>query len=126
MVRILVVDDDVDVGNTIVAMLAGVDFEVVLESDPWHIQKTLSVEAFDLVISDIFMPEFDGFELVQKVKEINPLTRVLLMTGGTRHFPSGSRALTELTDSSEFLGANGVISKPFRKQELIDQVRKLL
>lgn len=126
MASILIIDDDVDVGNTVVAMLAGTGHEVMFESDPWRIKKMLSENSFDLIISDIFMPSFDGIEVVLTANKINPETKVLIMTGGSSNFPSGSQSLSDLAESSELLGARGVIMKPFRRQDLIDAVTKLL
>ena len=126
MAKILVVDDDDAIGATIKAMLSGSNHHVVFESDPRRIMEAVSNDRFDLIISDVFMPEFDGLELVMKVMETNPSTKVLVMTGGSRLFPNHSRDLEDITNSATLFGASKVIHKPFRKTELIDAVDSLI
>ncbi len=126
MARILVVDDISDIGVTVEAMLAGSGHDVMSESDPDRIRSALSKKIFDLIISDIFMPEFNGLELILKVREVSPATKVLVMTGGSPSFQRGTDALRDITDSAEIFGAVGVLHKPFRKKDLIDAVNELV
>lgn len=126
MANILIVDDDADVGITIRAMLAGSSHEVMYEGDPGRVKRILLESAFDIIISDVFMPEFDGIELVLMAREINPEVKIIVITGGSRHFPSGSGALQDITDSVEMFGANLVLAKPFRRRELIDAIETLV
>lgn len=126
MASILVVDDEVDIGSTIEAMLSGCGHNVQCESDPDRIRGVLKENYFDLIISDVFMPYFNGIELTLQVKEENPKTKVLLMTGGSSHFPSNSDALRDITGSAEAFGANAIINKPFKKSDLIDAVNGLV
>ncbi len=126
MAKILVVDDDSGVTTVIEAMLFGTGHEIILENKPKLVIGTLSSEAFDLVISDIFMPDCDGIELVLTIKKTSPKTKILIMTGGGRLFPSGTEALGDIISSAEMFGANATILKPFKRQQLIDAVSQLV
>lgn len=126
MAKILIVDDDADVTRTVEAMLFGTGHEVTCENKSKRVENILSETVFDLVISDIFMPEYDGIELVLDIKKASPGVRILIMTGGGRFFPPGSDALAEITDSARMFGASAVITKPFKRQQLLDAVSALI
>lgn len=122
MAKILVVDDDAGVSRTIQAMLFGTGHEVTCETNSKLVVDNLSTAVFDLIISDIFMPECDGIELVLKIREVSPETKILIMTGGGRMFPSGSESLGDIIEGAQLFGANTAIMKPFRRQQLVDTV----
>ena len=126
MARILVVDDDAGVTGTVEAMLFGTGHEVTCENKSMHVAGILSTEIFDLIISDVFMPDCDGIELVLRIKKASPETKILIMTGGGRLFPSGSQALGNIMGSAEVFGANAAIMKPFKRQQLVDAVAGLV
>lgn len=126
MAKILIVDDDEDVAQTVEAMLYGTGHEVTCENKPKLVTSLLSTEAFDLVISDVFMPEYDGIELVLDVKRASHKTKILIMTGGGQHFPSWSSALGDIIGSAKMFGANATIMKPFKRQQLVDAVSELV
>ena len=81
---------------------------------------------FDLVITDLFMPEFDGLELILGIREMALDTPVVLMTGGGQHFPLGGEGLNDLTESAELFGASYFLNKPFKKNDLAEIVKKAL
>lgn len=126
MARILIVDDDADVTGTVEAMLFGTGHEVTCENKSVHVAGILSREIFDLIISDVFMPDCDGVELVLRIKKASPKTKILIITGGGQLFPSGSEALGTIIGNTEIFGANAVLMKPFKRQQLIDAVAELV
>lgn len=71
-------------------------------------------EPFDLLITDIVMPGWDGPELARRVKSLRPDLRVLYITGFTRHI-----APAELVDAE-------VLDKPFQREKLLHAVRHVL
>lgn len=72
---------------------------------------------YDIVISDVMMPGLGGMELLRQVKESQPDTKVLLLTG----------LKTEDTVVNAFdLGADDFMTKPFNPKELVLRVKKLL
>lgn len=78
--RILVVDDDIGVCRSIHDLLAEDGCEVVMASGGLEALKVLDRIAVDLVVSDVVMPDLDGYDLFMEVKRRGP-TPVLLMTG---------------------------------------------
>ena len=66
------------------------------------------------LITDIFMPDMDGLELVQKAREEFPDTRVIVVSGG------GQRTKGDYFTSAELLGAHATLQKPFDVRQLMD------
>ncbi len=75
----------------------------------------LESEEFDLLLSDIVMPEMDGIELAQRCAEINPRTKVMFITGF---------AAVTLRASREQPNAK-VLSKPFHLRDLVLEVERV-
>jgi two-component system chemotaxis response regulator CheY len=114
----IVVDDDDLVRSTVSFILRALNFDVTEAACGEVALKLLSETPFDLVITDLFMPEFNGLELILGVKKLALTTPIVLMTGGGRNFPPGSEYLDNLTESAELFGASYVIHKPFKKNDL--------
>jgi DNA-binding NtrC family response regulator len=79
---ILVLDDEFDILTTIKSFLQKHGFHVYAFTDPHlaleHFQKNATI--YYLIISDIRMPQMNGFEFIKKVKEIKPKVKVFFMT----------------------------------------------
>ena len=80
--------------------------------------ELLEQKPFDLVVSDVAMPELTGFELLREVREHRPELPVVLMTGGSDDHERISRAVE--------LGASALIFKPFSHAELNEAVAAAL
>ena len=115
--RILVVDDD----EQILEMMQEILEEEELESDrclsALEAISKLSESKFDLVVSDVRMPEMDGFELLGFIKDRYPDTRVILMTGYTDDYDI-SDALIQ--------GADDYITKPFDIDKVVYSIKNSL
>jgi len=80
--RILVLDDNPDILTLIEALLTDDGHDVFTLSNGNNALKTIKNESdFDLVISDIFMPEKDGFEIIKEIKKNYPDIRILCISG---------------------------------------------
>jgi DNA-binding NtrC family response regulator len=116
MARILVVDDDALVRETIALALQAAGHSVVEASDGRIALQILSREPIDLVISDILMPEIDGIGLILAIQKQHPTMRVICMSGGDR---TGQIDYLELAAK---LGAQMVLAKPFTPKQLLAAV----
>ena len=126
MARILVVDDDRAVGATVEMILTKSGHSVVFELDSRKAVAIIKSEGTDLLISDLFMPEADGLQLVLELRNHGSKTPVILMTGGGRLFPRGDSGLDALTDSARMFGVREIVYKPFRQADLIAAVNRSL
>ena len=117
MADILLVDDEKSVSSTVALFLKKEGYNVEEQSNGPDAVERLKVKFFDLVITDLKMKPMDGLEVLRNVKEINPLTEVVVMTAyGT--VESGVKAMR--------LGAYDYIQKPFEKDEFVILVSKAL
>lgn len=120
MARILIVDDDGDVRETIGSLVRLDGHDPLM---PLHGAVAASIKAgfYDLVITDIIMPEMDGIEIVKLVREVNPGCPILAISGGSRNLPS------EMTlHLIEKLGADASLRKPFTRAQLQASIAALL
>jgi two-component system response regulator HydG len=115
--KILVVDDQRNMRTTLAMMLRGGGYEVDEAADGAQGREMGGTGAYDVVITDLRMGEYDGIEVLRTIKEAQPMTEVIVMTAyGT--IESAVEAMR--------LGAFDYIQKPFTEQELIVKVSKAL
>jgi DNA-binding NtrC family response regulator len=79
--RILVVDDEVDVLDFLKIYLESLGWEVITISSTSEAFKELEQRSFFLVLTDIAMPEMDGYEFISKIKDKQIPSQMALMTG---------------------------------------------
>lgn len=120
MRKILIIDDDDQILSLLArsAELAG--FAAVTAMDGREGQKLLEKQAFDLVITDLIMPEKEGMETITFIKKKFPAIKIIAISGGGRIGPE-----TYLPAALE-LGADRAFAKPFSVDELLNAVRQLL
>jgi two-component system, OmpR family, alkaline phosphatase synthesis response regulator PhoP len=117
--RILVVDDNLQNLELIVAYLDSLGCKVDTATDGPEALEKIQAEDFDLILLDVMMPKMSGFEVCSKLKS-DPRTRgipVIMVT-----------ALNELTDIERGIanGTDDFVSKPVNRLELLTRVRSLL
>ena len=118
---ILVVDDDVPLRKVIETALRGAGHNVIGTAGREEVLALLQSKDFDLVITDVLMPDIEGTEVIKAVKTHQPEAVVLAMSGG------GSQISTELclVIASE-MGAGVPLSKPFPMETLLRAVERAL
>jgi CheY-like chemotaxis protein len=117
---ILVVDDHPIMGEVVCEMLEDAGHLVRLASEGREALRKLSCARFDLLVTDIVMPEMDGIELIGEVRRRYPEIRIIAMSGGGERFPT----LDGLTIARR-LGAGASLNKPFLAEQLLDAVELL-
>lgn len=120
MAHILVVDDHPTVAAAITVVLRKAGHRVTVAHDGRAALALVDSEAWDLVVTDILMPELDGIGLLRALQSSRPKLPVLAISGGNR-FPADL-----CLSLASGLGARAVLQKPFETIELIDQVDALL
>ncbi len=116
LTRVLVVDDERAVGRITARMLnLDAEFDVVTEQDPTVALEKAQSESFDVVLSDILMPEMDGLELIRAIRAFNLDIPVILLTG-TPSLESAQRAVE--------LGAFRYLTKSVERRKLIETVKQ--
>jgi two-component system response regulator HydG len=117
MGKILVVDDQRNMRTTLAMMLRGGGHEVDEAANGEQGRESGATGAYDVVITDLRMGEYDGIDVLRGVKEAQPMTEVIVMTayGTIENAVEAMRA-----------GAFDYIQKPFTEQELIVKVSRAL
>ena len=82
MTNILIIEDEEILRKTLYKMVKSAGYEVSEASDGEKALELIKEKAFDLVITDIFMPNKDGLEIVQFVKKNKPNAKVISISGG--------------------------------------------
>ncbi len=120
-VRVLVVDDDTGVCHSLRDMLREEHCQVFTASDGLEALKVLQSQPVDVVLSDVVMPDMDGYDLYMELKERSPETPVVLMTA---YYYDKDHVIKR----SRLEGLNQVIFKkpidPKRLMAIIEQVSK--
>lgn len=117
--KVLLVEDEVDLGNVVTQYLEAMEFEVLwcktgeeafarFKKDPTH---------FEIIVIDIRLPEMDGFELAENIVKLSDTTPFLFLT-----------ARKEKTDKIRGLkiGADDYITKPFDIDELVLRIKNII
>ena len=115
MRRILLAEDEEAMRTYLARALGNAGYDVVAVDRGTAAIPLLESSEFDLLLSDIVMPEMDGIELAQRCAEISPRTKVMFITGF---------AAVTLKASRETPHAN-VLSKPFHLKDLVLEVERV-
>jgi DNA-binding NtrC family response regulator len=107
--RVLVLDDEPIVGRRLKPALAKMGWEVEIFEDPRRALERLAEAEFDVVVTDIRMDELTGIQVLERVREQSPRTRVILITG---------YAMMSVAREAMQKGAFDFIAKPFRPEDL--------
>src|SRR5258708_29914393 len=112
--RVLVIDDQQTARQTVRRIVESAGHEVVEANDGRSGLTAFRARAVDVVVTDILMPDMDGFETIRSLRAIAPDLRIIAI--------SGSRASLDLLRYAREFGATTAIAKPFRKAELLAAV----
>ncbi|HET8747077.1 MAG TPA: sigma-54 dependent transcriptional regulator [Ramlibacter sp.] len=107
--RILIVDDEDIVLRSCTRILDGDPYQVDSVLDPWEALRRIDENGYDIVVLDIMMPNIDGLQVLQHVKERHPDVDVIMMTGLSQ-IQTAVKAMK--------LGAFDYLPKPFDPDEL--------
>src|SRR5256885_11601356 len=122
--RILIVDDEDDINLLFKMVLEDNGFKVDTFNDPLVALQNFTAGAYDLVLLDMLMPNMNGFELYQKIREIDNKAKICLLTAsGINHEEFKRRAACGVTIAYP---ENCFISKPIENEELIKIVKSQL
>lgn len=117
---ILLVDDEAGVLETAAAGLEAEGFAVTCARDGREAIALLRTRTFNVVVTDILMPERDGLEVLMHVRGMKPRPGIIPISGGGRSL-SGAYTL----DAAVKLGGREPLAKPFTIEQLVAAVRNV-
>jgi len=115
MIRILLAEDDTSMREYLARALEKVGYHVTAVECGTAALPLLESERFDLLLTDIVMPEMDGIELAQRAGRIAPDMRVMFITG----FAAVALKAGKAAPSAK------ILSKPFHLRDLVAEVDRL-
>jgi CheY-like chemotaxis protein len=119
MIKVLLVDDDADFRGMLQSALQLAGYPVALAR---HGREALAVQRrspSDVMITDIFMPESDGFEAIEAFRRDFPATKIIAISGGA------PLVKTNYLDAARLVGVDAVLQKPFDVEELLRLLRTM-
>ena len=120
MRKILIIDDDEQILPMLAHAMELAGYAAVTALDGREGQRLLEKQHFDLVITDLIMPEREGMETITYIKKNFPAIKIIAISGGGRIGPE-----TYLPPALE-LGASRAFAKPFPIEDLTTAVKELL
>lgn len=121
MAKILIVDDDSQLRTMLKQLLEGNNYDVIDSGDGEEALRILKKDKFNLIITDLIMPEKDGMSLILELRRDYPEMQIIAISGGARHIdPQNPLQIAKK------LGAQYTLTKPFKLSELLEAVRKLV
>ncbi len=115
MIRILLAEDDEAMRTYLSRALENAGYDVTAVGSGADALPFLETECFDLLLSDIVMPEIDGIELAQQCAKLSPDTKVMFITGFAAVTLRASRSAPQAK----------VLSKPFHLRDLVLEVQRI-
>ena len=117
MTKILLAEDDNTMRRFLVKALKNAGYDVVSFDNGLSAYHRLREEPFELLLTDIVMPEMDGIELARKATELDPDLKVMFITGF---------AAVALNADSQAPKDAKVLSKPFHLKDLVSEVERMV
>lgn len=119
--HVLVLDDNEDICALISVWLRTCGYTVDTAHAGRDFLKAAPTDAPDLVITDILMPDGDGFEVIEAARAARTGTKVIAISGGGTYLPG-----MEYLKLAKSIGADAVLTKPFTRRQVVDTVSHLL
>jgi two-component system response regulator HydG len=112
---ILIVDDDLGITDTLSDILEDIGYEVAVANDGYMAIEMIKKIAYNITLMDIRMPGINGIDTFRQVKNISPLTKVIMMT---------AYSVEDLIKHALAEGAYGVLYKPLDLEKVIELIDK--
>lgn len=120
MARILLIDDNARLLDAMNEPLELAGHHVASAGNGVEALKLVRTESFDLVITDLVMPEKEGLETIIELRRLYPRLRIIAMSGGMGGDP------THILHMAELFGAVRTLGKPFTGKQLVALVESVL
>jgi len=115
--RILVIDDDEDITKTVAAILEDQGYIVDIAGTGTEAIEKTQKNHYDLILVDIRLPDMEGLEVINKIRDTTPKIRKIIITG----YPTLQNAITAVNE-----GADAYIIKPFDVEKMLATVKNQL
>lgn len=115
MTKILIVDDDVTFCLMLKKLLERHQYHVTTVFSPEEVKRLVQAQFYEIVLTDLRMPDFSGMDLIRLIKTLSPDTQVIMMTG----YADIATAIQSIKQ-----GAYNYIPKPFHPDEILNLIKE--
>jgi DNA-binding NtrC family response regulator len=115
--KILILDDEPDMAENLGLILNGAGYETIVETESPKALNLVERDQPDLIVTDLVMPNMDGMDILEQIKDRHPELPVIVLTG----YATVDSAVTAVKR-----GATDYLSKPFSPEEILLRVQKAL
>ena len=119
--EIVLADDVPELRQLLSKWLEEEGHAVTRASNRRDVVRLVREKPFDLIVTDIVMPQGDGWDAILAVNRIRPTTRILAISGGAHHMPADACLRV-----AKGVGADAVLKKPFNRAQLIAAVTQVI
>ena len=117
--NVLVIEDDASFRHLLEPAIKSLGHEVTVARNGREGMEKFEEDQFDIVLTDIFMPEKEGLETISALRRRRPDIRIVAMSGGL-----ADRKL-DVLELARRLGAHAVLEKPFNKEQLNEAIESV-
>ena len=118
IIQVLVVEDDGELRKVLCESISQAGYAVTEAADGLQASAILRAKPFGLVITDLYMPKRDGFEVIMELHQSRPRTKIIAI--------SGHPTRQNMLPAAAWLGARRTIAKPFTPQEMLELIKEVL
>ncbi len=111
---ILVADDMADIRDLLTEWLKPAGHNVQRVASGREASALLAKQPFDVLITDVMMPDGDAIGLIKDAKKVRPGLSILAISGGSRYLEA-----KECVKMAQALGAHATLQKPFTREQLL-------
>jgi len=120
MARILVIDDEESVCYLLQELLTNAGHQVLTATNGNEGMNLCNRNSIDLVVTDIYMPEMEGLEFIQKIRKKCMTVKIIAISGGS------IRTGVDFLKAARFMGADFSLQKPVNSKQLLYTVSSLV
>ena len=120
MPKVLIIDDEKDIRSVLKDMLGMSGYDVDTAEEGRKAKELYDKTDYDVVITDIIMPEQDGFEVILDYRNKNQLDRIIAISGG------GRTSSEDYLNIASHFGVSSIFSKPPNYKDLIAKVDEIV
>jgi CheY-like chemotaxis protein len=118
MSRILIVEDTKLMRDSLVDVLSAAGHEIVTaDNGLLAVEQVAAGSQFDIIVTDIIMPEMDGIQTILELQTMLPEARIIAISGGSARMDKAQGL-----ETASRLGAVAVLEKPFEVDALLDAI----
>ena len=119
MRTVLIADDDATLRGVLKLGLEEAGYRVELARDGSEAVRLQQASPCDVLVTDIFMPDCDGFEAIDRIRRMSPGTKIIAMSGGAK------RVKSEVLSAATLVGVDATLNKPFKLDRLLELLREV-